>query len=89
MAEISQIYIAKTNQNFDIKDKVARQHINNDEIHITQAERTKLNNMVAFSGDYNDLTNKPTGVLTIGNYRYDGMEDVTIPTYDGTAVVDQ
>ena len=35
-------------------------HINNSNIHITSEERTKWNAKSDFSGDYNDLTNKPT-----------------------------
>ena len=36
------------------------EHINNSDIHITAAERTKWNNKSDFSGSYNDLSNKPT-----------------------------
>ena len=35
-------------------------HTNNVTIHITAAERTAWNNKSNFSGNYNDLTNKPT-----------------------------
>lgn len=35
-------------------------HINDNVKHITSAERTAWNNKSDFSGDYNDLTNKPT-----------------------------
>ena len=35
-------------------------HINNSNIHITSEERTKWNNKSDFSGNYNDLSNKPT-----------------------------
>ena len=35
-------------------------HANDTEIHITEAERTKWNAKSNFSGNYNDLTNKPS-----------------------------
>lgn len=35
-------------------------HTGNTTVHITSAERTKWNNKSNFSGNYNDLTNKPT-----------------------------
>lgn len=35
-------------------------HTGNTTVHITSAERTAWNNKSNFSGDYNDLTNKPT-----------------------------
>lgn len=45
---------------------------------------------VAYSGDYNDLINKPSAItmhkLTIGDYEYDGSEDVEIPVYEGEVV---
>lgn len=35
-------------------------HTGNNTVHITSSERTTWNNKSDFSGDYNDLTNKPT-----------------------------
>ena len=41
-------------------------HTSNTTVHITSAERTKWNNKSEFSGNYNDLTNKPTIPSTSG-----------------------
>ena len=82
--EITKIYIAGTSTAYDICDSKARDHINTSEIHIAKTDRDRWNNKSDFSGNYNDLINKPTGKLTIGNLVYDGSEDVNVPVYDGS-----
>lgn len=65
-------------------------HINNSNIHITAAERTKWNNKSDFSGSYNDLSNKPTittATLLASNWNssaktYSFEADYPVATYD-------
>ncbi len=41
-------------------DSAITQHTSNGDIHVTSQDKTNWNNKSNFSGDYNDLTNKPT-----------------------------
>lgn len=49
-------------------EKKVDDHIADDDVHITSAERTVWNNKSEFSGDYNDLNNKPIEEDNTGNF---------------------
>jgi hypothetical protein len=66
-----------------------------DATHITSAERTTWNGKSNFSGNYNDLTDKPTTLpnpnaltITLGStkYTYDGSKAVSVTIQDGNGV---
>ena len=53
-------YVTKSQLDLKADETALTSHTNNATIHITAAERTAWNNKSNFSGNYNDLTNKPT-----------------------------
>ena len=69
-------------------------HVNNTEIHITDTERNNWNAKSNFSGNYNDLTNKPSipsinGLATEDyvNEKVDGITVESIGAMPNTAVI--
>ena len=53
-------YVTKSQLDLKADETTLTSHTNNATIHITTTERTVWNNKSNFSGNYNDLTNKPT-----------------------------
>ena len=63
-------------------------HTANTTIHITEAERTAWNAKSDFSGDYNDLTNKPTNVSSFNNDAGYLTEHQSLSAYSTTVEMD-
>ena len=77
-------------------------HSKNTSVHVTNTEKETWNNKSNFSGNYDDLNNKPTIptvptslknpnalIFYLGNvtYTYDGSEKVSITIEDGNEVI--
>jgi len=61
----------------DTLNGVVTAHTANTDIHVTASEKSTWNNKSDFSGDYNDLTNKPT-IPTIWNGTKEQFDAITV-----------
>jgi len=58
-------YTPASNDDLDVLNTTVDEHIDDTDIHVTEADKNKWNAKSDFSGNYNDLTNLPTDHATI------------------------